>query len=86
MDEQFESPEAQDEDVEGHLLKETIAAAAVTGAIFAGTAQARTVDPGTGIPDPVQIQTTNTTQQHVVHKTKKTHHTRPVDHEFVDPV
>jgi hypothetical protein len=43
MDEQNEGVREDGEDVEGHLLKETFAAAAVAGAIFAGSAEARVV-------------------------------------------
>jgi hypothetical protein len=48
MDEQNEGVRTDDGDVEGHLLKEGAAAAAAVGAIFAGAAQARPVDPSTG--------------------------------------
>jgi hypothetical protein len=49
MDE-HEGAQPQDEDVEGHLLKETAAAAVAAGTLFAGasSAQARIIDPGPG--------------------------------------
>jgi hypothetical protein len=56
MDEQLEGAQSQDdEDVEGHLLKEGIAAAAVAGAMFAGNAQAKFVEPD---PGGAQVQQT----------------------------
>jgi hypothetical protein len=39
-------PEVEGEDVEGQMLKETLAAGAVSAALFAGQAQAQNVDPG----------------------------------------
>jgi hypothetical protein len=73
MDEQNEGVQPEDEDVEGHLLKEGVAAAAVAGAIFAGSAQARVVDPNVGSPDgpALSAQTSSTAPQH---KQKKTDH------------
>jgi hypothetical protein len=50
MDEQNEGAQPQDDEVEAHLLKESAAAAAAAGVLFAGasSAQARVVDPETG--------------------------------------
>jgi|GEM_PF-5508954 hypothetical protein len=73
MDEQNEGVRPEDEDVEGHLLKEGVAAAAVAGAIFAGSAQARLIDPnpGSGGDAAQSAQTAPTAGQH---KQKKTDH------------
>jgi hypothetical protein len=60
MDEQREHDESESqEDVEGHLLKESLVTGAAAAAMFAGSAQARIpVEPGTGaetIPAKAQI-------------------------------
>jgi hypothetical protein len=72
MDEQNEGVRPDDEDVEGHLLKEGAAAAAVAGAIFAGSAQARPVDPGVG-PGGELTQSAQPATS-TVHKQKKPDH------------
>jgi hypothetical protein len=72
MDEQNEGVRPDDQDVEGHLLKEGAAVAAAAGAIFAGSAQARPVDPGTGIGGEVTQSAQPATS--TGHKQKKADH------------
>ena len=48
MDEQLEGVEPQGDEVEAHLIKEAAVTVAAAGALFAGSAQARPVDPDPG--------------------------------------
>lgn len=72
MDEQNEGVRPEDEDVEGHLLKEGVAAAAAVGAIFAGSAQARIIEPNPG-PGGQAAQSAKTDTK-AGHKQKKADH------------
>jgi hypothetical protein len=68
MDE-HEGAQPQDEAVEAHLLKETAAAAVVAGTLFAGSAQARIIDPGPG--EQAQATLTQKASTKPAKKTKK---------------
>ncbi len=71
MDE-HEGAQPQDEDVEGHLLKETAAAAVAAGTLFAGasSAQARIIDPSPG--EQAQATLTQKSSTKPAKKTTKT--------------
>jgi hypothetical protein len=72
MGEQNEIMDPEGDEVEAHMLKEGVAAAAAAGAIFAASAQARPVDPNTGTAGEVTqsarpVSTTGHTQKKTDH-------------------
>jgi hypothetical protein len=79
MDEQF--PE-----VEAHLFKEAAVTAAAAGALFAGTAQARPVDPDPGDATATVVESPQAAPQKVTkHKDVKPHVRQRNRADFIDP-
>ena len=86
MDE-HEGAQPQDEDVEGHLLKETAAAAVAAGTLFAGasSAQARIIEPSPGGPEAGLAQKSSTTPaKKTIHKAD-THQRQRNRADTIDP-
>ena len=73
MDEQNEGHMSGGRRRRGHLLKASGAAAAVAGAIFAGSAQARVIEPDPGPGGPA-VQSAQTATPRTTHKPKKADH------------
>ena len=70
MDEQLEGVEPQGDEVEAHLIKEAAVTVAAAGALFAGSAQARPVDPDPG--SDVRVTQTQDVTAQPTKKAKKT--------------